>query len=121
MATQPPPPTDPQRPRRTWQEELTATGDELVGQVRRLVNEGNVRRVIVKHEDRTILELPLTIGVVGALLAPQLAALGAVAALLTRCTITVEHEEPAAAPPTGPTDATGPDDTLEQGQPPASV
>ncbi|MCC7104401.1 MAG: DUF4342 domain-containing protein [Chloroflexi bacterium] len=115
------PPTEPQRPRRTWQEELTATGDELVGQVRRLVNEGNVRRVIVKHEGRTILELPLTIGVVGVLLAPQLAALGAVAALLTRCTITVEREEPLAAPPASPTTSTSPEDTLEQGQPPADV
>ena len=78
---------------RSWQDELTATGDELVGRVRGLVEEGNVRRVIIKHDDHTLLEIPLALGVVGALLAPQVAALGALAALVTRCTITVEREE----------------------------
>ena len=87
-------PHEPQRPMRSWQDELTATGDELVGRVRGLVEEGNVRRVIIKHDDHTLLEIPLTLGVVGALLAPQVAALGALAALVTRCTITVEREEP---------------------------
>jgi hypothetical protein len=91
-------PTEPQ-PRRSWQEELTATGDELVARVRQLVQEGNVRRIIIKHDERTLLEIPLTLGVVGALLAPQVAALGALAALVTRCTLTVEREEP------GPPDA----------------
>ena len=85
---------EPQRPMRSWQDELTATGDELVARVRGLVGESNVRRVIIKHDDRTLLEIPLTLGVVGALLAPQVAALGALAALVTRCTITVEREEP---------------------------
>ena len=81
---------------RSWQDELTATGDELVARVEKLVQEGNVRRVIIKHDDRSLLEIPLALGVVGALLAPQLAAL---AALVTHCTVTVEREEP------GPTDA----------------
>ena len=85
---------EPQRPTRSWQDELTATGDELVARVRGLVGEGNVRRVIIKHDGHTLLEIPLTLGVVGALLAPQVAALGALAALVTRCTITVEREEP---------------------------
>ena len=85
---------EPQRQVRTWQEELTATGDELVARVRQLVQEGNVRRIISKHDERTLLEIPLTLGVVGALLAPQVAALGALAALVTRCTLTVEREEP---------------------------
>jgi hypothetical protein len=85
---------EPQRQVRTWQEELTASGDELVARVRQLVQEGNVRRVIISHEGRTLLELPLTLGVVGALLAPQVAALGALAALITRCTLTIEREEP---------------------------
>jgi hypothetical protein len=84
---------NPAGPKRSWQEELTATGDELVAQVRKLVSEGNVRRVIVKHDDRVIFEIPLTLGVVGALLAPQVAALGAVAALVTRCQLTIEREE----------------------------
>jgi hypothetical protein len=83
----------PSDTRRNWQEELTATGDELVGRVKDMVKEGNVRRVIIKHDDRTLLELPLTLGVVGALLAPQVAALGALAALVSRCSVTIEREE----------------------------
>jgi hypothetical protein len=78
--------------RKSWQEELSATGDELIDRVKSLVNEGNVRRIIIKQDDRTLVELPLTIGVVGVLLAPQLAAIGAIAALVTRCTIAVERE-----------------------------
>ena len=79
--------------RKSWQEELSATGDELMDRVKSLVNEGNVRRIIIKQDDRTLVELPLTIGVVGVLLAPQLAAIGAIAALVTRCTIAVERED----------------------------
>lgn len=98
-------PTPPSTPR-TWQEELQTTGEQLVARVKELVAEGNVRRLIVKHDGHTILELPLTLGVVGALLAPQLAALGAVAALIADCTITVEREEPAPPPPRTPTEPT---------------
>ena len=87
-------PSEPPRRTRTWQDELTATGDELVARVKELVQAGNVRRIIVKHDGRTLLEIPLTLGVVGTLLAPQVAALGAMAALLTHCTVTVEREEP---------------------------
>ena len=91
MATQDTPPSTDQG-RKSWQEELSATGDELIDRVKSLVNEGNVRRIIIKQDDRTLVELPLTIGVVGVLLAPQLAAIGAIAALVTRCTIAVERE-----------------------------
>ena len=65
--------------------------------------------MIIKPDGHTLLEIPLTLGVVGALLAPQVAALGALAALVTRCTITVEREEP--EPPAqggGPTDPSRP-------------
>jgi hypothetical protein len=86
------PTSDPKT--RSWQEELAATGDELISRVKELVHQGNVRRIIVKHDGRTVVEFPLTLGVVGTLLAPQLAALGAVAALITDCTVTVEREEP---------------------------
>ena len=99
-------PPEPPHPTRSWQDELTATGDELVAQVRGLVGEGNVRRVIIKHDGHTLLEIPLTLGVVGALLAPQVAALGALAALVTRCIITVEREEP--EPPAASDSPTGP-------------
>lgn len=83
---------DTARERRTWQEELTATGEDLLDRVKSLVQEGNIRKLIIKQDDRTLVELPLSVGVVGMLLAPQLAAVGAIAALVTRCTITVERE-----------------------------
>jgi hypothetical protein len=57
--------------------------------VERLIHEGNVRRILIKHEGQTILEIPLTIGVVGALLAPTLAAVGAIGVALTKCTVEV--------------------------------
>jgi len=75
-------------------ETIEVDGDDLVGKVKEIVREGNVRRVIIKNEDgEKIIEIPLTIGVVGALLAPSLAAIGAIAALVTHCTIEVERED----------------------------
>jgi hypothetical protein len=69
------------------------TGDKLLAKARQLVHEGNVRRIIIKNEDgRTIIEAPLTVGVVGAMLLPLWAAIGAVAALLANCSIEVERE-----------------------------
>jgi len=74
-------------------EEFKVKGDELLGRVKELVREGNVRRVTIKNsEGKSLLEIPLTIGVVGALIAPVAAAIGAVAALLTECTIEVTRE-----------------------------
>ena len=74
-------------------QEFTVNGDQVVAKVRELVSEGNVRRLIIKNEDgRTLLEVPLTIGVIGAALLPVFAAIGALAALATRCTIVVERE-----------------------------
>jgi hypothetical protein len=75
-------------------EEFQLKGEEVVAKVKELVHEGNVRRVIISDSDgKVLLEIPLTFGVVGALLLPTLAALGAVAALLTDCTITVVRRE----------------------------
>ena len=67
--------------------------DELGEKLTKLVHEGNVRRVIVKRESETIAEFPLTAGVVGAVLAPPLAAIGAIVALVANCTIEVERAE----------------------------
>jgi hypothetical protein len=78
---------------RTWWETLEAKGGEALEQLKRLVNEGNVRRVRVRQRDQTIAEFPLTVGLVGAVLAPPLAAIGAVVALLTDCTIDVERQD----------------------------
>jgi uncharacterized protein DUF4342 len=77
----------------TWQT-FRVSGDELVKRVKELIHEGNVRRVVVKQGARTVVEFPVTVGVVGALMAPALAALGAVAALLSECTIEVERGAP---------------------------
>lgn len=78
---------------KTTQEEFTVNGDELLGKVKKIINEGNVRRIIIKNKDgKKLVELPLTIGVVGAVLVPVLAAVGTIAALVTECTIVVERE-----------------------------
>ncbi len=76
---------------RTYKESFKVAADQLVEAVKRVVHEGNVRRVIIKQEGRTVAEFPLTVGVVGAVLAPVLAAVGALAAVLTDCTIEVER------------------------------
>lgn len=75
-------------------EEFTVNGEELLAKVKSLINEGNIRRIIIKDEaGKVLVELPLTIGVVGAILAPVLAAVGAIAALVTKCTIVVERRD----------------------------
>jgi hypothetical protein len=78
-------------------ESIKGDAQGLVDKLKSLLHEGNVRRVIVQHEGRTVAEFPLTAGVVGALLAPVLAAIGTIIAMLKDCTIQVERsEEPAA-------------------------
>lgn len=73
-------------------EEYSVTGEGVVAKVKELVHEGNIRRMIIKNEEgRTLLEVPLTLGVVGAILVPTWAAIGAIAALVTNCTIVVER------------------------------
>jgi len=77
----------------TRKEEFKVKGDDLIRKIKEIVAEGNVRRIIIKDKDgKTMVELPLTVGVVGVVLAPVLAALGAIAALVTECTIAVERE-----------------------------
>ena len=74
------------------QEQFSVSSDDLVTKVKELIHEGNVRRIIVKDEaGKILLEIPVTVGLIGALLAPWLAALGAIAALATRATIVVER------------------------------
>jgi hypothetical protein len=75
-------------------EEFRINGEELIAKIKQLFHEGNVRRIIIKDKDgKTVMEIPLTIGVVGVLLAPTLAAVGAIAALLTEATVVVEKAE----------------------------
>lgn len=75
-------------------EEFKVNGEELLKKVKELIAEGNIRRISIRNkEGKTIMELPLTIGVVGAVLAPPLAAVGAIAALVTECTLVVERDD----------------------------
>ncbi|PJE65424.1 hypothetical protein COU91_01745 [Candidatus Saccharibacteria bacterium CG10_big_fil_rev_8_21_14_0_10_47_8] len=75
------------------QEEFKVNGEDLLKKVKQLIAEGNVRRLTIKDKKgKTIVEMPLTVGVVGAVLAAPLAAIGAIAALVTECTIAVERE-----------------------------
>jgi hypothetical protein len=83
--------------KRAW-ETFKVKGDELLAHARRIIHEGNVRRIVIKQGGRTIAEFPVTVGVVGALGAPALAAIGALAALLTDCTLHVSRAEAKATP-----------------------
>ncbi len=75
-------------------EEFTISGEKLLSTIKKLVREGNIRRITIKNkEGKTLIEIPLTFGVVGALFLPTLAAISAVAALVTECTIVVEKVE----------------------------
>ncbi|CAG1021769.1 hypothetical protein DOJK_01231 [Patescibacteria group bacterium] len=78
----------------TTTEEFKLTGDEVVKKVKEIIKEGNARRIIIKNEKEvSVLEIPVTLGVVGILLAPYLAAVGALAAVLTNCSIVVERRK----------------------------
>lgn len=75
------------------EESFKVSGDNLLKRVKELIHEGNVRKIsIIDKNGKTIIVLPLTIGVVAGVLAPPLAAIGAIAALITECTIKVERE-----------------------------
>ena len=75
---------------RTFWQKLEGTTETILAQLRRLVEEGNIRRVVVKQHGKTIAEFPLTAGVIGAVIAPVAAAIGALSALIADCTIEVE-------------------------------
>jgi hypothetical protein len=75
-------------------EEFRVEGERLITKVKELLHEGNIRRIIIKDkEGKTVMEIPMTLGVVGVLIAPQLAAIGAIAALITEATLVVEKTE----------------------------
>ena len=77
-------------------EEFKVNGEELLKKVKSIIAEGNVRKITIKNkEGKKVVVIPLTVGVVGAVLVPMLAAVGAIAALITECTIVVERENSA--------------------------
>jgi hypothetical protein len=72
-------------------EEFSVNGEDLLSKIKEIIHEGNIRRIIIKKKGGdTVMEIPMTLGVVGALIAPQLAAIGAIAALVTEATVVVE-------------------------------
>ncbi len=79
---------------RSKTEEHEVKGDRVISKIRELIHEGNVRRIIIKTDDgRTLIEVPLSLGVVGAIMAPVWAAIGAIAALVSNCSIVVERAD----------------------------
>ena len=91
---------------KTFWQKLEGTTDQILAQVARLIDEGNVRRVVVKQRGRTVAEFPVTVGVIGAVIAPLAAAIGALAAVLAECTIEVERT--AAEDADAPSESTAP-------------
>jgi len=80
-------------------EEFRVTGDAVLAKIKEIIHEGNVRRITIKNEDgNTLIEIPLTLGVVGVLLLPVWAAIGAIAALAANLTIVVEKITPSGEP-----------------------
>ncbi len=81
----------------TEKEKFTVSGDQLIEKIKQLIHEGNIRRLRIIHENKTMLEIPLSIGApvvaIGIIATPLLAALGAFAALVTECTIEVEKTD----------------------------
>jgi hypothetical protein len=78
---------------KTFWQTIETTGDQLLKTVKDLIEAGNVRRIRIKQKGHVVAEFPLTIGVVGAVFAPVLAAIGALAAVITECSIEVERVE----------------------------
>lgn len=75
-------------------EEFKVSGEDIVRTVKELIKQGNARRISIKSESgESLIELPLTVGAVGVVIAPVLAAIGALAALVTKCTIVVERKD----------------------------
>jgi len=94
-------------------EEFRVSGEAVLAKVKELVREGNVRRITIKNEEgRTLIEIPLTIGVIGTILLPVWAAIGAIAALAANLTLAVERPSPPAAD-TGSTEPTGTSDETD--------
>jgi len=79
---------------KTFTESFKVAGGQLLDMVKKIVHEGNVRRVVVKQDGRIVAEFPLTVGVIGTVLAPVLAAIGGLAAFMNECTIEVERVVP---------------------------
>jgi hypothetical protein len=83
---------------KTFWQKLEGTTDQILAEIGRLIDQGNLRRVVVKQRGRVVAEFPVTVGVIGAVIAPLAAAIGALAAVLADCTIEVEKTVPEEKP-----------------------
>lgn len=81
-----------------YREQIHVTGEELAGKVKMLMHEGNVRHIVLKQDGHTLMEIPVTIGVVGLVLAPVLAGVAAIGVVLSHCTLEVVRTEPPTTP-----------------------
>ena len=109
---------------RVYQEEFVVNGDAVIGKIKELLHEGNIRRISIRTEDgKSLIDIPLTVGVVGTLLLPAWAAIGAIAAIAARLTISVEKVEKADEAGTGSASGTpvGGDPGQSTEEPPAPV
>ncbi len=94
VETEAPPERQIEESTKTHREEHKVKGEKIVSKIKELVHQGNVRHIVIKNEEgRTLIEFPVTVGVAGAVLIPVWAAVGALAALVTNCSIEVEREE----------------------------
>lgn len=82
-----------------WTEEFSVKSGEVIDKVKELLHEGNVNKIRVKHEGKTLVEIPVALGAIGAIALPQLAALGVLVAVFKRCTIEVVRNEQVADEP----------------------
>jgi DNA-binding Lrp family transcriptional regulator len=94
---------------RTFWQKLEGTTETILNQLKKLIDEGNIRRIVVKQRGRTVAEFPLTAGVIGAVIAPVAAAIGALSALLAECSIEVEKIEVERPDTEKPVDTTAPE------------
>jgi hypothetical protein len=88
----------------TSKSKFTVNGSELIEAIKKLIHEGNIRRIRLLQDDKPLIDIPLTVGVITVLAAPVLAAIGVIAALVSKCTIEVEKVEDVKAGETKPKD-----------------
>ncbi len=91
------------QPGQTWTERIQVQGSEVVDKIKELIREGNVTRIVVRQGDNVVVELPVTVGAVGAVIAPFLAAFGVAMALASKCTIELERKGQKPGGDSGPT------------------
>lgn len=82
-----------QEPGKKWIEEFSVRSNEVIDKVKDLIHQGNINKIRVKHDNRTLVEIPVGLGAIGAVVLPQLAALGVLVAVFKHCTIEVIHSE----------------------------